>query len=100
MTGERADAERAALVAAVAEAVPDATDQEAAAIAVAVGAHLRDRERAAAAAAGDTRSDGPDWAGEEWSFAGRVERTLRRSVRVRSDAPTDRWTAADRIDRF
>jgi len=75
----------------------DADDAEAAAIAVAVAAHLRDGERAAAAAAAD---DEPDWEGERWSFAGRVDRLQNRSVRVPVDAPTDPWTAAGRADRF
>ena len=75
----------------------DAGDDEAAAIAAAVAAHLRDGERAAAAAAAD---DEPDWEGERWSFAGRVDRLQNRSVRVPVDAPTDPWTAAGRADRF
>jgi hypothetical protein len=74
----------------------DAGDAEAAAIAAAVAAHLRDGERAAAAAADDE----PDWEGERWSFAGRVDRLQNRSVRVPVDAPTDPWTAAGRADRF
>jgi len=76
----------------------DADDAEAAAIAAAVAAHVRDGERAAAAAAaGD---DEPDWEGERWSFASRVDRLQNRSVRVPVDAPTDPWTAAGRADRF
>jgi len=75
----------------------DAGDAEAAAIAAAVAAHLRDGERAAAAMAAD---DEPDWEGERWSFAGRVDRLQNRSVRVPVDAPTDPWTAAGRADRF
>jgi len=89
------------LAAAVAEQVPSATDEEAAAVAAAIGAHLRDRERAAAAAA--AAGDGeerPDWRGREWTFAGRVERTEHRSVRVRSGAPENAWSAAGRIDRM
>ncbi|WP_050033232.1 hypothetical protein [Halorubrum halophilum] len=76
----------------------DAGDEEAAAIAAAVAAHLRDGERAAAAAA--AADDEPDWEGERWSFAGRVDRLQNRSVRVPVDAPTDPWTAAGRADRF
>ncbi|MGQ3329764.1 MULTISPECIES: hypothetical protein [Halorubrum] len=76
----------------------DAGDAEAAAIAAAVAAHLRDGERAAAAAA--AANDEPDWEGERWSFAGRVDRLQSRSVRVPVDAPTDPWTAAGRADRF
>ncbi|KKF39885.1 hypothetical protein FK85_24970 [Halorubrum saccharovorum] len=79
--------------------IPDnAGDAEAAAIAAAVAAHLRDGERAAAAAA--AADDEPDWEGERWSFAGRVDRLQNRSVRVPVDAPTDPWTAAGRADRF
>lgn len=76
----------------------DAGDAEAAAIAAAVAAHVRDSERAAAAAA--AADDGPDWEGERWSFAGRVDRLQSRSVRVPVDAPTDAWTAAGRAGRF
>ncbi|WP_424003853.1 acc operon protein [Haloarcula salina] len=90
----------AELVAAVVEQLPDASTDEAAAIAVAVGAHLTDRQRAAAAAAAAAASDGESWAGREWAFSGRVEGTQKRSVRVRSDAPTDPWSAAGRADRF
>ncbi len=90
----------AALVEAVADAVPTASDDEAAAIAVAVGAHLRDGELAAAAAAAETGPSGPRWAGREWTFSGRVERTRKRTVRVRDDAPTDPWSAAGRTDRL
>lgn len=74
---------------------PDADAREAAAIAAAVGAHIRDQEAAAAAAA-----DEETWDGERWSFAGRVERLQRRTVRVPGDAPTDAWSAAGRTDRF
>ena len=74
----------------------DADDDEAAAIAAAVGAHLRDAERAAAAA-GDAE---PTWEGKRWAFAGRVERSQGRSVRVPQNAPTDAWSAAGRTDRF
>ncbi|WP_226021549.1 acc operon protein [Halomicrobium salinisoli] len=88
------------LAAAVAEQLPAATDEEAAAVAAAIGAHLRDRERAAAAAATGGAEQRPDWRGREWTFAGRVERTEHRSVRVRSGAPDDPWSAAGRIDRM
>ncbi|MFB6073390.1 MAG: acc operon protein [Haloarculaceae archaeon] len=78
--------------------LPTASEAEAAAVASAIAAHLRDRERAAAAAAsaGETRA----WAGREWTFAGRVEQTQKRSVRVPEDAPTDSWSAAGRTDRY
>ena len=74
----------------------DADDEEAAAIAAAVGAHLRDAERTAAAA---TDAE-PTWEGERWTFAGRVEASQGRSVRVPENAPRDAWSAAGRTDRF
>lgn len=77
----------------------DADDAEAAAIAAAVAAHVRDGERAAAAAAA-AADDEPNWEGDRWAFAGRVDRLQNRSVRVPVDAPTDPWTAAGRADRF
>ena len=74
----------------------DATTGEAAAVAVAIGAHLRDREVAAAmAGAGEVT-----WEGRRWSFAGRIEATQDRSVRVPEETPTDAWTAAGRTDRM
>jgi hypothetical protein len=76
--------------------VPDAaTEAEAAAIAAALGAHLADEAAAAAAAGAD---DG--WTGRKWAFAGRIEGTQRRRVRVPDDAPDDAWTAAGRAERF
>ena len=74
----------------------DATTGEAAAIAVAIGAHLRDRE-VAAAMAGTTEVT---WEGRRWSFAGRIEATQDRTVRVPEETPTDAWTAAGRTDRM
>lgn len=91
----------AEVAAAVAEQLPSASSDEAAAIAVAIGAHVQDRERAAAAAvAAADGSEEPSWDGEEWTFAGRVERTQHRSVRVRDGAPTNAWSAAGRTDRL
>ena len=55
---------------------------------------------AAAAAAAAAADDGDTWNGKQWSFSGRVEATQKRSVRVRSDAPTDPWSAAGRTERF
>ncbi|WP_136715966.1 acc operon protein [Halorientalis salina] len=89
-----------ALVAAVFEAVPSATTDQAAAIAAAISAHMNDRQRAAAAAAAESDSE-PGWDGKQWAYAGRIQGTLRRDgVRVRRDAPTDEWTAAGRADRM
>jgi len=86
-------------VAAIADAVPDATTDEAAAIAVVLGAHMTDQQRTAAAAAGDDQQ--PSWKGKQWQFAGRLEKTIRRGgVRIRADAPTNEWTAAGRADRL
>jgi hypothetical protein len=91
----------AELVAEIAAQLDDASTDEAAAIAVAVGAHLTDRQRAAAAAAAAAAADdGDSWNGRQWSFSGRVEATQKRTVRVRSDAPTDAWSAAGRAERF
>lgn len=78
--------------------VPEsATAAEAAAIVAAVGAHVRDREVAAATAAG---TDDPSWDGHRFAFAGRIAQLQRRTVRVRSDAPRDAWTASGRTDRL
>ena len=100
MAADTDSAVDAELVAEIAAQLDDASTDEAAAIAVAVGAHLTDRQRAAAAAAAAAASDGESWTGREWAFSGRVEGTQKRSVRVRSDAPTDPWSAAGRTDRF
>jgi hypothetical protein len=79
----------------------DADDEEAAAIAAAVAAHVGDTERAAAAAAAAAVDSTPTWDGEKWGFAGRVKSTSgRRFRRVPDGAPTDKWTAAGRADRF
>jgi hypothetical protein len=71
---------------------PDATDEEAAAIAAAIAAYLSDRERG-----GDETED---WAGDRWSFAGRLAAVGRDSDRVPTAAPRDPWTASGRADRF
>ncbi|NHN41026.1 acc operon protein [Halorubellus sp. JP-L1] len=73
----------------------DADDAEAAAIAAAVGAHLSDLERAAAA-----EGEATSWAGERWTFAGRVRGLQGREARVPDRAPRDPWTASARTDRF
>lgn len=78
-------------------AIPEsASEDEAAAIAAAIGSHLRTQEVAAAA----TGDEGPTWEGERWTFAGRIEATQGRRIRVPTDAPTDRWTVAGRTDRM
>ena len=100
MATENRDLPSADLVEAVAEAVPSASAAEAAAIAVAIGAHVRDGERAAAATAAAADADEPAWDGREWPFAGRIEQTQHRTIRVRDDAPADAWSAAGRTDRM
>jgi hypothetical protein len=76
----------------------DADEAEAAAIVAAVGAHIRDGEAAAAAEAAENEAE--SWQGKRWGFAGRVESTQRRTVRVRDGTPTDAWSAAGRSDRL
>jgi hypothetical protein len=74
-----------------------ASTAEAAAIAAAVEAYARERT-AAADAGGDQETDG--WEGERFAFAGRLDGIGVRSGRVPLGAPTDRWTAAGRADRY
>jgi len=100
MATDSAGAVEPALVDAVTRAVPSASPDEAAAIAVAIGAHVRDGELAAAAAAASSGNEVPDWEGREWTFAGRIEATQQRTIRIRDDAPGDEWTAAGRTDRM
>ncbi|QLD91113.1 acc operon protein [Natronomonas salina] len=71
----------------------DADTDEAAAIAAALRAHV---------AADESEEDdaAPPWAGEKWTFKGRVDSLQNRRVRVPTDAPTDAWTAAGRTDRY
>ena len=80
----------------------DADDAAAAAIAAAIAAHVSDTQRAAAAVAAAAASEsGATWNGEKWRFVGRIESTSgRRIERVPDGAPTDKWTAAGRADRF
>ena len=74
--------------------VPEsASEEEAAAIAAAIGSHLRAQEAVAT-------DEEPSWEGKRWSFAGRIEATQDRSVRVPVGTPTDAWTAAGRTDRM
>jgi hypothetical protein len=83
-------------------AVPaDATPAQAAAIAAAIGTHLHDQHAAAhARAEADDAEDEPTWDGERFQFAGRVEGLTGNSVRVPRNAPTDKWTATGRLDRY
>lgn len=78
-------------------AVPsDATPKETAAITAAVGAHIRDLEAAATAAASQEETD--TWERERFQFAGRLAALSGRPRRVPRGTPTDRWTAAGRLD--
>ena len=74
-----------------------ATREQAAAIAAAVSAHTHDQLVAARAASGDEEAT---WEGERFAFAGRLEAVTGYSHRVPSNAPTDRWTASGRRDRY
>lgn len=105
--GGRAEREPRLLGRVLAE-LDEADSDEAAAIAAALCTHLR---REGTGARADDRADewagdrgGADvdepWAGRGWWFAGRIEVTQRRSVRVPETAPDDPWTAAGRADRF
>ena len=71
-----------------------ANEEEAAAIAAAINSHLRAQESQAAGDGEET------WEGLRWRFAGRIEATQGRTVRVPTGAPTDHWAAAGRTDRF
>ncbi|MFQ3318708.1 MAG: hypothetical protein ACI8UR_001718 [Natronomonas sp.] len=71
----------------------DADREEAAAIAAAVRAHLASQSE-------EDSEEVPDWTGDRWAFAGRVETLQGRSVRVPREAPRDAWTASGRTDRF
>ena len=76
------------------EISPTATEDEAAAIAAAVSAHIHDQEQAATA--GDNEEE--TWEGDQWQFAARMQQMKRKSVRIPKTAPTDPWTAADRLE--
>jgi hypothetical protein len=79
--------------------IPDrASDAEAAAIAAAVEAHLAAERAAVAALESSAKED--SWNGRRWAFAGRLEATGDRTLRVPMQAPTDPWTAAGRSERF
>jgi hypothetical protein len=71
----------------------DADSAEAAAIVAALRAHV-------AAGEADADDEGPAWAGEKWTFAGRVEGLQHRRVRVPTHASRDAWTAAGRTELF
>jgi hypothetical protein len=79
------------------DVAPDADPDEAAAIAAAVRARVRELEALAVAEEAD---DEPDWDGERWAFAGRLDALGGRSARVPEGTPRDPWTAAGRSDRF
>jgi hypothetical protein len=75
-----------------------ATPEEAAAIAAAISAHL-DAERDEGPS-DEGHGEGDPWRGERWRFRGRMATLGVRSARVPNGAPTDRWRAAGRTDRF
>lgn len=78
--------------------VPErASPAEVAAIAAAIGAHLRDQRLAARVTAQD---DEETWDGDRFAFAGRLEGLTGETSRVPRDAPTDKWTATGRRDRY
>lgn len=74
-----------------------ATAAEAAAIVATLGAHLRDQQAAAAA---ENEDEEQDWDGKRFGFAGRLDALGLDGGRVPQNAPTDRWTAAGRTDRY
>jgi len=78
--------------------VPErASPAEVAAIAAAIGAHVRDQRLAAATATDDEEQT---WDGERFAFAGRLEGLTGAAIRVPRTAPTDKWTATGRRDRY
>jgi hypothetical protein len=78
--------------------VPDtASTAEAAAITAAVEAYSQER---IVAAESEADADADEWEGERFTFAGRLEALGEASKRVPTNAPTDRWTAAGRADRY
>ena len=73
--------------------IPEAADpEEAAAIAAAVNAHL--------AVEDEPEATEPSWDGDRWRFAARIEGLQGRSLRVPGRAPTERWRAAGRTERY
>jgi len=70
-----------------------ATSREAAAITAALDSYLRE-ERDSPGDSGET------WDGKRFAFAGRTEALTGIPRRVPRGAPTDKWTAAGRADRF
>ena len=78
--------------------LPDAASTaEAAAITAALEAYSQER---IAAADSDDGSDPEGWEGNRFTFAGRLDALGEASKRVPATAPTDRWTAAGRADRY
>lgn len=79
--------------------VPErASPAEVAAIAAAIGAHVRDQRVAAAVPAQDDEEE--TWDGERFAFAGRLEGLTGKASRVPRGAPTEKWTATGRRDRY
>ncbi len=79
--------------------VPErATPPQIAAIAAAVGTHIRDQEITLAHEA-DTDEE-ETWDGRRFAFAGRLEGLSGHGSRVPHEAPTDKWTATGRQERY
>ena len=79
--------------------VPDrASKTQVAAITAAIGAHVQDQRQAIALA--QEADDEQSWDGERFAFTGRLEALTGCTVRVPRAAPTDKWTAAGRRDRY
>jgi hypothetical protein len=70
-----------------------ATRAESAAVAAALAVYLDDE-------GDDTGADAEGWNGKRFQFAGRIAGLTGCARRVPRDAPTDKWTAAGRADRF
>jgi hypothetical protein len=76
-----------------------ASPEQVAAIAAAVGAHIQDQQAAATLGA-QSEKDEESWDGDRFTFAGRLEGLTGCGARVPRNAPTDKWTATGRRDRF
>lgn len=72
---------------------PTATATEAAAIAAALDSYLKTESS-------DTEGDSVTWDGKRFQFAGRIAAVTGTPRRVPRGAPTDKWTALGRADRF
>ncbi|MFB6361704.1 MAG: acc operon protein [Halobacteriales archaeon] len=73
----------------------DATPDQAAAIIAALEQWLAAEARSSA----DDQPESPGWDGRRFAFAGRVEKLTGEAARVPTGAPSDPWTAMDRVRR-